>query len=47
MHIFFLQTQTKQLLLVTFCDSTALIGASFLGQTDMEVEIVTYLDECI
>ena len=44
-------THTKQLLLVTFCDETAGIGASFWthgptrrrkdrGQTDVEVEIV-------
>ena len=44
-------TQIKQLLLVTFCDTSAGIGASFRtdartdggrleGQTDVEVEIV-------
>ena len=44
-------THAKQLLLVTFCDTTAGIGATFQthtqtdgrrteGQTDMEVEIV-------
>ena len=43
-------THTKQLLLVTFCDKTAGIGASFWtherteeqtdGQTNAEVEIV-------
>ena len=46
---FLLLTHTKQLLLVTFCDTTAGIGASFRtdtrrtaaeGQTDVEVEIV-------
>ena len=48
---FSLITHTKQLLLVTFCDTTAGIGASFRthgrtetrreeGQTDVEVEIV-------
>ena len=40
-------THTKQLLLVTFCDTTAGIGASFRthgqrmeGQKDLEVEII-------
>ena len=47
---FSLLSHTKQLLLVTFCDMTAGIGASFQtqrqterqtdGQIDMEVEIV-------
>ena len=47
---FSLLTHTKQLLLVTFCVTTAGIGASFQthgmtegrtdGQTDVEVEIV-------
>ena len=46
---FSLMTHTKQLLLVTFCYTTAGIGASFghtdvgwseEGQTDMELEIV-------
>ena len=47
---FSLITHTKQLLLVTFSDTTAGIGASFWtdaqqrtaaeGQTDLEVEIV-------
>ena len=47
---FSLMTNTKQLLLVTVCDNTARIGASFRtdaltdawteGQTDVEVEIV-------
>ena len=44
-----LMAHAKQLLLVTFCDTTAGIGASFRtdtrrtaaeGQTDVEVEIV-------
>ena len=49
--IFSLMTHTKQLLLVTFCYTTAGIGANFWthaqtadgrteGQTDVEVEIV-------
>ena len=46
---FSLIAHTKQLLFVTFCDTTAGIGASFRtdawtadgsGQTDVEVEIV-------
>ena len=45
---FSLLTYTKQLLFVTFCDTTAGIGASFRthgwrrteGQTEVEVEIV-------
>ena len=45
---FSLMTHTKQLLIVTFCDTTAGIAASFQthsrmtveGQTDVEVEIV-------
>ena len=54
---FSLITHTKQLLLVTFCYTTAGIGASFQthafgrteeeeedeGQTDMEVEMVIYI----
>ena len=50
MHIFFIFTPTKQLLLVTFCDTLAGIEVSFWrdgtgrtepdGQTDVEVEIV-------
>ena len=44
---FSLQTHTKQVLLVTFCDITAGIGASFRththGHTDMEVEVVIYI----
>ena len=43
---FSLMTHTKQLLLVTVCDTTARIGAIFPtdalteGQTEVEVEIV-------
>ena len=49
---FSLMTHTKQLSLVTFCDTTAGIGSSFRihaqtkdrgrakGQTDVEIEIV-------
>ena len=49
MHIFHSEhIDTKQLLLVTFCETTVRIGASFLThtwtaaevQTDVEVEIV-------
>ncbi len=52
MHIFSFLTHTKQLLIVTFCDTTAGIGASVWthgqkhkdgrkdGHTDVEVEIV-------
>ena len=50
--IFSLIAHTKQILLVTFCDTTAGVGASFRthgrtdgrrteeGQTDVEVEVV-------
>ena len=47
-------THTKQLLLVTFCDTTAGIGASFWthgrmeeGQTNVEVEIVIQIANII
>ena len=52
MHIFSLMTHIKQLLLVTFCETTAGIGVSLWthgrtadgrrteGQTDVKVEIV-------
>ena len=36
---FLLQTQTKQLLLVTVCDSTASIEASFLKQQTITADV--------